>query len=658
MPSLTERLRLFRRPTVYNLYTLGGDASTQVLNLTAKELYQTQDNLRAVVDYLSNSIAQLPIKVYVRDGETERRRDRTSEAALTLWKPNKYMTEFEFVRALVMEYYIFGTVYVWAVPSLETESGHELFILPSEWIMSTEKADAYSAQSIRVRLYDGTTVDIPADEFVQFKTYSPGNPYGYLSPITALRMTLEEQVEAGRFRRSLWKSSGRLNAQIVRPANVQAWDDEARKKFVTAFREAWGPGGSRAGSIPVLEDGMEIKPFSTSFKEAEWANSVKLSRESVAAAYQVNPSLIWHTDTQTYASSKDNARALYAECLGPVIQMIQQRLNTFLLPKLNADARTYVEFDFGEKLKGSFEERASILQSSVGGPWLTRDEARAEMNLPPLPNGEGASIITPLNVTLGGQAGANSPVDDSYSYPGIDNQAKHAPKCSCKACKAPEIRIKGISTEKDDADVTDVLKRFFKRQAKSVLPKIGAEDPEWWNAERWNKELAEDLLPILTEIADAHGKDAADVLGWEYTEEITRAYLEKAAEMKAENINRQTKKRLDSDLKTEEPDPAHVFEVRENTAEVLGRAAATAIVSWAIREAAHQAQSGNAPSVRGRVVLKQWVTGENARESHAAMDGETVPIDADFSNGQFWPGDSDDPEESCGCNCSTEVIIQ
>ncbi len=67
MPSIGERWRIFKRPAVYNI-TVSGDASTQVLNLSAKELYQTQDNLQAVVNFLSNSIAQLPLKVYVRDG--------------------------------------------------------------------------------------------------------------------------------------------------------------------------------------------------------------------------------------------------------------------------------------------------------------------------------------------------------------------------------------------------------------------------------------------------------------------------------------------------------------------------------------------------------------------------------------------------------------
>lgn len=652
MPSIIERWNLFKRPAVINV-SISGDASTQVLNLSAKELYQTQDNLRAVVDFLSNSIAQLPLKVYVRDGETERKRDRDSKAAKLLYRPNEDQTEFEFIRALAIEYFVFGSVYVWLLPDVNSESGYQLRIVPQEWIMRSEGSNTYSADVIRIcNKNGGTAVDVPRSEFVQFKTYSAGNPGGYLSPISALKQTLCEQVESGRFRRQLWRSSGRLNAQITRPKDVAPWDDEQRKRFATAFREAWGAGGSKAGSIPIMEDGMEIKPFQTSFKESEWAQSVKLSRESVAAAYGVNPSLIWHSDTQTYASSRDNARALYAECLGPVIQMLQQRINAFLLPMVGADPNAYVEFDLTEKLKGSFEERASILQTSVGAPWLTRNEARADMNLPPVEGGD--DLITPLNVLASGEA---NPGDD-YDYEGIDNQAKKLEPCGCKSCKeAEDLHIKGRSDKEDDEKVEAVLKKFFERQSRSVIPKIGTTE-EWWNQERWDKELAEDLEPVLTEISDKHGKEAAETLKWSYTTELTRKYLEVASKKRAQRINRQTQLRLERDLASEEPDAAHIFEVRSNTSDVLARAAATAIASWAVREAAHQAESAGAPSVIGKVVLKEWVTGDNARESHAAMNGERVPIDADFSNGQFWPGDSDDPDESCGCNCSTEVIIQ
>lgn len=658
MPSILERWRMLTAPVIYNITYRGGDASTQVLNLSALELYQTQDNIRAVVDFLSASIAQLPLKVYTRRGETERERDRTSNAALTLWRPNDYQTQFEFIRGLVSEYDVFGCVYVWLVPDADAPGGWALHIIPTDWVESTIQATPYKPAALRVRLKNGSNAaDIPFDEIVQFKTYSPGNPGGFLSPISSLRQQLLEQVESGRFRRQLWRSSGRLNAQITRPKDVEPWTDEQRKSFAQAFREAWGSGGSKAGAIPILEDGMKIEPFQTSWKEAEWAASVKLSRESVAAAYRVNPSLIWHSETQTYASSRDNARALYSECLGPDLQMLQQRINAFLLPKLGAPLGTYVEFDLTEKLKGSFEERASIYQSACGGPYMTRNEVRAEQNLPPVEGGD--ELIVPLNVIEGGQASPQDTQGDAYDYPGEDNQAKKLLPCGCKASKeADEIRIKGKSDKEDDEKVEAVLSAFFSRQSRSVIAKLGADPENFWDAERWDKELTADLEPVLVEIANKHGKSAAKELGAEYVTEKTEKYLAVASETRAKKINEGTLEKIMADLEEDEPDTAHVYEVRTNTAGTLAKSAAGAIASFAIQEAAHQAISEGAPRVVGRIVEKEWITGPNARPSHEAMNGERVPIDADFSNGQHWPGeDIGDPDESCGCNCTTEVII-
>ena len=655
MPNLLARWRAAFRPQVY-IYGLGSDAPTQVLNYTASKLYQSQDNLKAVVDFLAASIAQLPLNVYTRKDETDRERDRKSPAARLLWRPNSAMTEFEFIRALMTEYFVFGTVYVLVLPDADSRSGWQMWPIPSEWVISTESRNAYMAESITVVAKGGgQPVEIPCTDFVQFKTYSPGNPGGYVSPISALRQTLEEQIQAGRFRRQLWSSSGRLNAQILRPANVQPWNDEQRKRFVDAFRESWGSGGSKAGSIPLLEDGMEIKPFSTSFKESQWMESVKLSREACAAAYGVNPSLIWHTDTQTYASSKDNARALYAECLGPVLQMLQQRINSFLLPMVGADPDlTYVEFDLTEKLKGSFEERASILQAAVGGPWMTRNEARADNNLPPVEGGD--ELIVPLSVVEGSQA---SPQDTSPNTPhepmAIEENA--APRILAKA-EAEKLRVKARSTKEEDEKMAEVLRAFWKRQASAVLPKIGAKSARWWNEERWNTELADDIEPLIDSIADAHGEEVAKAIGSEYRTEQTRKYLRTLAEGRAKAINASTYQKLQDaiDDDDEENTPAHVFEVRESKdAETFGRSLAIGVAGWAAtREAPAQAEQQGFH----KTVEKRWITGSNPRPEHAAMNGETVPIDEAFSNGCKWPGDEDgDPDTTCGCNCSTEVII-
>lgn len=639
MPGIFSR---FRRPNIF--YVIGGDAPTQVLNYTAKRLYQTQDNLQAVVNFLANSIAQLPLKVYARDSETDRKRDRSSKAALTLYRPNEDQTSYEFIRALAVEYFVFGTVYAWVLPDPESESGLQIRILPSEWIRDVEYATNYAPGALLVSPDDtGASVEVPASEFVQFRTYSAGSPGGFISPISALRGTLQEQIEAGNFRKQLWASSGRLNAQIIRPKDVEPFTEAAREKFLTAFREAWGPTGSKAGGFPLLEDGMEIKPFSTSFKEQQWAESIQLSRESVAAAYGLNPALLWHTGTQTYASAKDNARALYAECLGPVLQMFQQRINAFLLPRLDADLNTYVEFDLTEKLKGSFEERASILQSAVGGPWMTRNEARADNNLPPIEGGD--ELIVPLNVVEGGQA---SPQDTHMGQ-----------NCGCVDHKAKTVREGVRPTKTEDEKMEEALRAFFERQRKSVLPKLGAKAAEWWDQHRWDMELADDIEPLIDEVADAHGRQIAKAIGFEYGTEQTRKYLRAMAEGRAAAINEKTYEELQRALASEDEEdtPAHVFDLREGErSALLGHALALTAAGWA---ATHEAPQQAEQQGIQRVIEKMWQTGENARPTHAAMNGETVPIDQPFSNGAFWPGDDNlGPDESCGCNCGVVVIIR
>lgn len=660
--SVTTRLRnLFGSGDVYHI-SITQDAPPVVDGYSVRKLYATQANLHAVVSFLADSVAQLPLKVYVREGETERKRDRESTIAKLLWQPNADQTSYEFINAIMTEYLLFGSVAVWLLPDADSASGYQLRIIPREWIVDTHNTTNYAPDQLVVSASGNNRIAIDRKDYCMLRMYSPGNPGGWQSPIAALRQTLSEQIQADRFRTDVWSSSGRFNAYITRPKDVQPWDEEQRSKFVAAFREAWGRGGENAGKMPLLEDGMEIKPYQFNSKEAQYAETKQLSREDVAAAYHVNPSLIWHTTTQTYASAKDNARALYADCLGPIIQMIQQRFNSFLLPMVGADPNTYIEFDLSEKLKGSFEERASILQSAVGGPYMTRNEARADNNLPPIEGGD--ELIVPLNVVEGGQASPQDTHMDAQEPVVLVETGLHENTCDCVKCKSEPKRIKARSSQEEDDKMTEVLSKFFKRQADSILPKLGAKSAKWWDEDRWNEELADDIEPVMDEISDAHGKEMADALGTKFNTEMTRAWLRKCAEGRAKAINQSTYQKLLAALEWDGEDPeeihtpAHVMEIREGSeAALVGSKLARDIAGWAaLSEAIEQAELQGYPAQQ--TVQKRWVTGANAREEHALMNGETVGIDELFSNGCSWPGDDlGDPDTTCGCNCTTEVII-
>ena len=92
---------------------------------------------------------------------------------------------------------------------------------------------------------------------------------------------------------------------------------------------------------------------------------------------------------------------LYGETLGPILAQVEARINTFLLPMLDMGDEFYAEFNVAEKLQGDFEAQTQALQSSVGRPWRTANEARALQNLPAVEGGD--DLVVPLNVLIGGQ---------------------------------------------------------------------------------------------------------------------------------------------------------------------------------------------------------------------------------------------------------------
>ena len=110
------------------------------------------------------------------------------------------------------------------------------------------------------------------------------------------------------------------------------------------------------------------------------------------------------------------------------------------------------------------------------------------------------------------------------------------------------------------------------------MPKIGASGksaaPDWWDEDRWNKELADDLIDAIMAGSLAAAKRALDALGLpesSYSAEKTKAFLRSVAEMRAKWINATTLKQLIASLDGEysedaaKSDPEGVFDEAEST---------------------------------------------------------------------------------------------
>lgn len=625
--------------------------SATVKNMSAAELYETQPALRSVISFLADNIAGLPLKCYVRNPDGGRDRDRESSLALLLNHPNRWTTTHELVRATVSEYLLHDVAY-WLTLPADNEAGWEIVVIPNQWV-TPKTDDGLDIDTVRIKSKYGEVESITPDDFIRFAGWSPYGSASSSSRIDALKEILSEQISAWNFRNGIWRNQGRVQQWISRPADTP-WTDESRNRFATSWKNRFASDkGTDTGGTPILEDGMRLETSTFNAREAQWVEATKLSREDVCAVYHLNPSHLYHTDAQTYASVKENARALYSDTLAPLLDMIEERINAFLVPRLGLDSTHYCEFDLDAKLQGSFEERASVMQSSVGAPWLTRNEARAMLNLPAIDGGD--ELVTPLNVLTGGQASPNDVEGVESGYNSAEVEVKSA-----------GVRLKAAPMDSDAEEIAATLRKFFKRQSRSIIPRLEkarkADDfPEWWDAERWERELAEDLQPIFQRQAVKKGREtiAQARLGGEFDEERIENYIAAMAMGKSKAINNVTYRQLMEALEGDFDEEAMgatvqgVYEkAEESRADTSGRSFATAVVGFAVLEAINQ----RAPE---RHAVKTWVvTSGNPRPSHMMMNGETVPYDELFSNGAKFPGDQVlTPDESCNCQCQVEIYI-
>jgi HK97 family phage portal protein len=634
------------------------------------EIWRTQPAVRTVCTFLGRNIAQLGLHVYQRVSDTDRKRLTDHPLAQLLSSPAPWMTRYRLLNALVQDRAIYDAAYWLKFRADGTDSGGvDGLARMAPWRTEPKGKTGMFADEFVYRGDRGER-SFPRDQVVHFRGYNPTDDVNGAPPIEALRRILAEEWEASRMREQILRNGARVSGYIHRPApdnGGKDWGKEARERFARGWKQQYTGGGPETGGTPILEDGMTFVPAAQTATELQYVQVRKLTREEVAAAYHIPPPMVGILDHATFGNIEEQHKMLYMDTLGPWLTEFQEEIELQLLSDFGDTSGVYVEFNLAEKLKGSFEEQAAALQTSVGAPWMTRNEARARQNLPSLEGGD--ELITPLNVLVGGQASpTDSGTQNELAAPApaakavtAGNVVVHSgPVISRDSTDAP-LHIKSGPRDEDAAAAKQTLVRFFKRQRAAVLSAMGAKDPQWWDAKRWDRELSDDLYALSAMVTEEVAAETMKSLGLDpadYSMARTENFLRAIAEARAGAINSTTRDQLvkalaaPEDVDVETSTPAGVFDQAEGSrSDQAAKTLATTLGAVAVAEVGKQI---NRPKT-----TKTWLTtSSNPRASHSAVSGETVPIDGTFSNGMTGPGDpTGGVDEVAGCSCVLDITI-
>lgn len=313
-------------------------------------------------------------------------RDRVDSSALSriMKRPNSYQTISDFMMNAVRSLYMNGETFAYALRNDRFEIS-ELHLMQSRQcapLLGEDGSIFYHLggnEIIEKRFAPGIVV--PQRDVLHLRLYTPRHPLKGESPILAAAL----QVAAGNV---LLSQQVNFFSNEAKPSVMLTTDQVLTREQITILRSAWDAQtrGENIGGTPILTAGLKPVTVSVSGKDAQLAETMKMSNEAIALAFRV-PLQILGIGGTPYASTELLMQSWVASGLGFCLNHIEESFGQLFA--LKGMPHEYLELDTSALLRSAFKDRIEGFVRAVQGGIYSPDEARGEFDLARVPGGVG-----------------------------------------------------------------------------------------------------------------------------------------------------------------------------------------------------------------------------------------------------------------------------
>jgi HK97 family phage portal protein len=342
----------------------------------------------ACVMVIAESLAQLPLILYQRDGDKKTRAASNRLYSLLHDAPNDFQTSFDWRLTITVHILLHGAGYSFINRSVNGEI-LELLPMQPDKIKIKQNKDF----SLDYTFTDSTGAHIPLrqDQVFRVTGFSDDGING-ISPIERHRQTIGIASAADNHTALTFKN-GAKHSGILQNSGHFSSDDVAKR-----VKESWdeASSGSNSHKTALLEDGLTWVANSMTNRDAQYIEIRKFQIEDIARIFRVPPHKIGHLEKSTNNNIEQQALEFVTDTLMPWIKRWEQSISRDLIGR-TASRIFFAEILVDGLLRGDSTARAAFYQSAVGVPWMTVNEARTAENRNPIAGGD--VLVTPLNMT-------------------------------------------------------------------------------------------------------------------------------------------------------------------------------------------------------------------------------------------------------------------
>lgn len=324
------------------------------------------------VTLIANDVARIELEI------------SASGADSLMRSPSRYMSAFEFRRSMTMQLLLWGNAFA-AINKTRGGELLELILLDPDSVSLdlTSRPDPF----YRTRQYG----DLALDQVFHLRAPSVNGLWGE-SPINLCRTSLQLLAAQEDMALKAYSNAGNPKIALIHPGPLSL---EARQRVMADY-ESKHSGTANVGKPLVLAEGMRIERISSTLDDAGLQAARQYSVDDVSRIFGVPGLYLGQANSgNAYGSLEWTGRQYVDGCLRGWMATWANEIKA----KLTGPSDSVV-FDVDDLQRPGMAETMAALRTAVEAGVMTRNEAREELDLEPLP---GLDVPTmALNMGTGG----------------------------------------------------------------------------------------------------------------------------------------------------------------------------------------------------------------------------------------------------------------
>lgn len=357
----------------------------------------------AAVNFISGTLAGLPLKVYRKRGED---REPVSGALANMLHDavNDETSSFEWRKHMFEQALTGGRAFTYIE---RNASGTAVALWPLDPSAMTVSVPV--DQTARVYTYGSRTksVTYQAQEIIDLPFMLKADRLGHRSPITTNKDVIGLAIAATQYGSKFFQGGGVPPFAVTGNFQTAGALARAADDLADAVRKA----AKEQRQALTLPAGLDIKPIGADPEKSQFVELQRFVVEQVARIYSIPPTFLQDLTHGTFSNTEQQDLHFVKHTIKRWAEQFEQELNLKLFGR-RANTQ-YVELNMDGLLRGDFKTRMDGYAQGIQNGIITPNEARRQENRPSMPNGDDL-LIQGATVPLGRQplTAPSEPVQD------------------------------------------------------------------------------------------------------------------------------------------------------------------------------------------------------------------------------------------------------